>query len=84
MDKTYADQDVKARDVIEAVMQAAWISVEDALPEPYKSVLVFRRRTWFAPIDIPRYEETYHNGKRFDGSMYQPTHWMPIPEYKGE
>ena len=56
-----------------------WISVDDRLPEPFESVLVFRdgkisidyneENGWFA-YDL--------NGKRV-------THWMPIPQPpKGE
>ena len=81
MDKTYADQDVKARDVIEAAIQAAWISVEDRLPEKETPVLV--RTTW---------DEVGIDALRNVGDVYwwrdkdnqNITHWMFLPKYKGE
>jgi hypothetical protein len=70
------------RQAIEAAMQAAWVSVDDALPKPFHDVLVYRPRTTTA--GIPTYDVSNHNGERFYGNSYPPSHWMTIPAYKGE
>ena len=67
---------------IEAAIQAAWVSVDDALPKPFHDVLVYRPRKTTA--DIPTYEISHHNGERFYGNSYPPSHWMTIPAYKGD
>jgi hypothetical protein len=67
---------------IEAAIQAAWVSVDDAIPPPFCDVLVYRPRTSIA--GIPTYEVSNHNCERFYGNRFPPSHWMPIPEYKGE
>ena len=56
-----------------------WISVDDRLPEPFDSVLVFRD----GKIMIDHHEE---NGWfAYDLNGKRATHWMPIPQPpKGE
>ena len=87
MDKTYADQDVKARDVIEAAMQAAWISVDNYLPPLRKEVIVKTVSGRITSDVLRKYDDgsfgfEYHYG---DGLHdYTVTHWIPLSEYKGE
>jgi hypothetical protein len=66
---------------IEAALQAAWISVEDRLPEKETPVIV--RTTW---------DEVGIDALRNVGDVYwwrdkdnqNITHWMFLPKYKGE
>ena len=68
-------------DAIETAIQAAWVSVEDRLPEKETQVLV--RTTW---------DEVGIDALRNVGDVYwwrdkdnqNITHWMPLPEYRKE
>lgn len=59
-----------------------WISIEDKLPEPFVSVLIYCPEEF----PLPTVQEGYlaQNGKLFEwmarwGECH-PTHWMPMPE----
>ena len=59
-----------------------WISVNDMLPEDGESVLTYKNGN----VDVQVYEKNRNGwiqGNWF-WSMGTVTHWMPIPEYKGE
>ncbi len=72
-------QEVRRQDFIDGgkwVMEEAWMSVEDGLPEKYKRVLVFNDR-WgdSAKPDIGS------RGWLFGWGMWpKPTHWQPLPQ----
>ena len=56
-----------------------WISVEDRLPEPYKTVLVFCRNGFNTFQSVS--EMLDENGNRWSAVCGIPvTHWMPLPE----
>jgi hypothetical protein len=66
------------RAALEAAIQAAWVSVNDRMPDEYQNVIIkdieneyqvayLRRGSWV--VDVGHYEVTY---------------WMPLPEYKEE
>ena len=59
-----------------------WISVNDRLPEDGESVLTYKNGN----VDVQVYEKNRNGwiqGNWF-WSMATVTHWMPLPEYKGE
>ena len=73
----------KARDEIQWLeKRMQWVSVEDRLPEPFVSVLVYM------PEERPL--PTVHEGflaregmwyaNHFDREPMEITHWMPLPE----
>jgi hypothetical protein len=66
---------------IEAAIQTAWVSVNERLPEKQETVIV---RTKFGEVgsDLLHCTETVCWYK--DGSHGNITHWMPLPEYKGD
>ena len=92
MGKTYADQDVKARDVIEAALQSAWISVEDRLPEPVYMDGIEQAMEYlvFDSLNKKVSHDYFHTSRLYDGLKgwnhygHHVTHWTPLPEYKGE
>ena len=63
---------------IEAAMQAAWVSVKDRMPDEYDDVLI--------KDDQGEYQYAYRKGINWivEANHYDVTHWMPLPEYKGE
>jgi hypothetical protein len=93
MDKTYADQDMKVRYAIEAALQAAWVSVEDNLPE-YGLVVLnqngnkvrCRNGIWSTLV--------IHGERNFLRELSSPSeqwyhceegevsHWMPLFKFK--
>jgi hypothetical protein len=74
------------RKALEAAIQAAWISVDERLPEPvyvdgiesYKEYLVCDTLNKKVSHD---YFHSSHGWNHYCGYV---THWMPLPEYKGE
>ena len=71
----------KERDELRAELDAnRWVSVEDALPEEFKPVLVYRRNKAGEKV----VEAGHYCGKRGWKTVGQPsrsvTHWMPLPE----
>ena len=88
MDKTYADQDVKARDVIEAAMQAAWTKFDINDPTTYPSagthafMYLVVTTNGVQPIKII----AHWDGRNWfaDQRYIEVSYWMQIPEYKGE
>jgi hypothetical protein len=55
-----------------------WISVEERLPKPYKSVLVFCRNGFKTFQSVS--EMLDENGRRWSAVCGIPvTHWMPLP-----
>ena len=59
-----------------------WISVNDRLPDDGESVLTCKN----GKVDVQVYEKNRNGwiqGNWF-WSMATVTHWMPLPEYKGE
>jgi len=68
-----------------------WISVDDAVPESKKKVLIFIRNDTLNKIRIG-YIEIYKNGKvkwrvsyrnksPFANEYMEITHWMPLPDW---
>jgi hypothetical protein len=78
MDKTYADQDMKVRCVIEVALQAAWVSAKDRMPDEYNDVII--------KDDQGEYKISYRKRNNWvvDVGHYDVTHWMPLPEFNGE
>lgn len=81
------------RAAIEAAMQAAWVSVDDRQP-PQNVYVLARAPSGYSGTKWryteARYDKSYGNSWRT--SSNDPvtdfgegvTHWMPMPEYKGE
>jgi hypothetical protein len=59
---------------MEGIME--WIDVKDRLPELHRRVLLFRSEfdPYIGCLDTDGH--WYINGSL----LYQPTHWMPLPE----
>ena len=95
MDKTYADQDIKVRYVIEAAIQAAWVSVGEHLPEHGVIVLnqnsdkvrcrggVWTKLIKYTVEDFLG-EYSYPMERWWYCEEGEVTYWMPLPEFKGE
>lgn len=71
---------------VETEYNNGWISVDDELPEPYKSVLVLEEN---GEIHLCRYHDNckrfYYDGSDWDIKLGCVTHWQPLPQPpKGE
>jgi hypothetical protein len=81
------------RRAIEAAMQAAWVSVDDELP-PQDVYVLARAPSGYSGTKWryteARYDKSYGNSWRTSSNDpvvdfgEEVTHWMLMPEYKGE
>jgi hypothetical protein len=93
MNKTYADQDMKVRHVIEAAIQSAWVSVDEHLPEHGIVVLnqnsdkvrcrggVWTKLVKYTAEDFLG-EYSYPTDRWCCCEEGEVTNWMPLPEFK--
>jgi hypothetical protein len=75
------------RRMIEAAMQAAWVNVDDTLPDKDKDFHISDRFLVVLPSNYKTHVSGYTKEKR--GSVYKSnfdfpevTHWMPMPCFK--
>jgi len=80
----------------EAAMQAAWISVDDKLPKAYSNRATYSlpflvvSKSFVAPkacfpiTRITDFNTDTGIWSGYDGKKSEVTHWMPLPEYKGD
>jgi hypothetical protein len=69
------------RDAIAAAMQAAWVSVDDRLPDLDTD---FDDRNRYAVIQRGQIKsrQSYFSGGIFD--FWDVSHWMQMPEHRGD
>ena len=73
----YSFEDVAGHLISNGVTVQEWISVNDRLPNPFESVLVFRD----GKISIDYNEGNGWFAYDFNGKRV--THWMPLPSTEG-
>lgn len=70
----YAERAIEA-----GYVKQEWISVDERLPQPYKTVLIFCRNGFNTFQSVS--EMLDENGRRWSAVCGIPvTHWMPLPE----
>lgn len=59
-----------------------WISVKEQLPKIKKLVLVYSEGQVYMGYRHSQEVDEFWTEKSFccQGSIYEPTHWMPLPE----
>ena len=69
----------KMRALLNVAIQAAWVSVEDRLPEIGVEVIITTKHGHVSTDHRRPFSGTWY----YDGSHNSITHWMPMPEFKG-
>jgi hypothetical protein len=67
------------RFAIQAAIQAAWVSVDEALPPRLLGNVLVLNGLDYHVAEYLHDEKKWFNG---DVYLYDVTHWMPLPEFK--